>query len=404
MADRIGIGLGDGAVRALLVRRERIVWSREIALAGEATLDEAILGLLGEAPRSRLARWSVTVAVGPGAAKAKRLSGLPSSASRDELTSLVRLGIHRFFRMQAAPVETSSVVDRNGEWWCAAIEAPILAAASAACRAARVPLRGCVPAVAVLGASFADGVVTWSDGDVTEEVTIRGGACVAVRPTLAKSPERPAIAAELAQMGDSANRFADAYGAACTDGPLPLAIDPDRARRAGRLHRRIRMTLAALLLLASAAAIAAPTARARWSLRVAAVRMEAARLKSPAALDAARELAEAAANSRRVREFAASRRAVTLLLGRIAAAMPDSTAIMTIRVDGASTAMVTVAPVGTTIIPDLTRLRELASAQVVGPVTQESAGALRLQRASIRLPFRSARPVPRTANGSRGAP
>jgi hypothetical protein len=385
--ERLGIAVSGEFVRGVLLQRGLIVWHLQVPVEQSGGLLPALMILIRAAPIRRPGRTIAVAAIGPSSAIARRISGVSDSAKAEEIEGAIRLDPLRFFRFDAKASVTSGVQRRGRAWWCAVVLRSALAAVEEACRTQGIRLHGCAPTTVLLGGALRNGVVLVRDGEITEEATVSDGTVVNVRPVLARGEEISSeVVPALAIIGPHAGRFADAYAAATDVDAGALLVDQQAADRRGRRQVRLRIALAASLILSCAGATFAPSVRAQWSVRTATRRAEAAAHGSPRASEAALRLAAASADTRRVREFASSRRTMIGMFQRLAEALPESTALVSLRVDSTAVSMVTVSPIGRPIIPDLRRLPEFASAQLVGAVTREANTAL--QRASVRLSFK----------------
>ncbi len=400
--DRIGVSICHDVLRMVVVRASGVVWSGEAAVRDPEALAADIDALLASAPRRRWHNREVLGAIGPYAAQMKRVAGVPGAAGDRALSDAVRLNASRFFLRNGAPLVTSSVSRRDGEVWCAALHAPVVAALAEACRIRGVRFRGCVPSAVALGAGFTDGRVVLSDGDAVEEVILLHGECAGVRRVHTGERVTTTVRPPLAALGPDAARFADAYGAAIAGARSPLLVDPAAAPRARRRRAFVRAALGLCLLTASAGIVAGPAIRATFRERRAVERLKELGARSAAPLAAMRDLATATQVVRRVDAFASSRRSMVLLLGSLSQELPDSTAIVSLHVDSIGGTLVALAPVGTTILPDISRTSGIASAEITGAVTRETVAGAVLQRLVTAFRFarpRGARPVPSSRGG-----
>jgi hypothetical protein len=111
--------------------------------------------------------------------------------------------------------------------------------------------------------------------------------------------------------------------------------------------------------------------------------------------DLASEHAEAMAVRRRVEQvtsaldevarFADYRGSPLALLAGLAAALPAESAIVTLRVDSVSVAMVALSSSATMVVTRLERSGFAVSPEIVGPVTRERAGGREVERVTIRF-------------------
>ena len=168
---------------------------------------------------------------------------------------------------------------------------------------------------------------------------------------------------------------------------------PDPARV--RALNAARVAAASLLLVVSAGA--ALLARGVHADRVAAAATNELTLFRLSAAKAARvdeELRRTTAELDRVHQFAATRGRTTALLGALGEALPDSTALVSLRVDTLEGNLVVLAPHAASVLPALFDVPGIVAPRIVGSVTREVQGPARVERASIR--FRRRRNVPAT--------
>src|SRR5881296_3715873 len=85
MTTRIGLALARDAVRAVAVRRRRILWAAEAPLEPGAALDAAIRSLLAAAPVPRFPRPVLSAAIGPQASQVRLVAGLPDIQDSETL-------------------------------------------------------------------------------------------------------------------------------------------------------------------------------------------------------------------------------------------------------------------------------------------------------------------------------
>jgi hypothetical protein len=388
--DRIGVSIYHDALRMLVVRGTAVVWRSEAPVRDPDALAGELAALIATAPRSRWRNREVVGAIGPCAAQLKRVAGMPASAGDRALSDAVRVNATRFFLRNGAPLVTSSVLRRNGELWCAALHAPVVAALAEACRIRGVRFRGCVPSAVALGAALTDGRVVSSDGDAVEEVILQRGECAGVRRVHSDERVTTAVRQPLAGLEPDAVRFADAYGAAIAGARSPLLVDPAAGPRATRRRTFVRAALVFCFFIASASTVAGPAIRATFRERSAIARLKELSAQSAAPLAAIRDLSSATQVVRRVDAFASSRRSMVALLGSLSQQLPDSTAIVSLHVDSIGGTLVALAPVGTTTLPGVARASGVASAEITGAVTRETVAGAVLQR--LVTAFRFARP------------
>jgi hypothetical protein len=118
-------------------------------------------------------------------------------------------------------------------------------------------------------------------------------------------------------------------------------------------------------------------------------------------LQASAELARVTQSLAVASAFDAHRGAVTVVLGRIAASLPDSTAITSLRVDSMQVALVAVAPHVTEVLPALASLDVTGGPRLTGTVSREVIGGVHVERASFLIKRVKPRKVARSASAAR---
>jgi hypothetical protein len=397
MSTHVGLAVARDALRAVAVRRGRIVWAGEAPLDGGegGVLEDAIGALLAEAPLPRWPRPLLSAAVGPHASQIKLVGGLPDIGDAATLSAVVREGVGSFFLKNGVPLVTTGVRPAGpAVAMAAALDLPCVEAIRNACRARGWRLAQIAPAAVALPLALEDEHLVWTDGVIVLEIARTGPTINAVRSRPRCTVEGADIPAHpvpgLASLGENAVRYADAYGAAALPATEPLALD---ALTAGLLSRSElwRPFIVPLLLGAAAIAslilspLAARWAAARADARVAAVRPGRWQVIVTALgqIDrATRILDEAGA-------FAASRSTVTDVLGELTRALPDGAALASLELDGDRGQLEALTQQPTDVLAAIKRVRSVASAELVGAPRPEPVAGRELQRVMVR--FRLAR-------------
>jgi hypothetical protein len=86
-----------------------------------------------------------------------------------------------------------------------------------------------------------------------------------------------------------------------------------------------------------------------------------------------------------VSRFRLERGGITLLFSGLARALPDSTAMLSFRVDSVEGSFVALSPHTADIVPRLIDLNRVASPRIVGSITTEAIAGARLERATVRF-------------------
>ena len=198
------------------------------------------------------------------------------------------------------------------------------------------------------------------------------------------------LRAPLAKLdGDRGQALAGAYAAAISCGRVPFFLRDGTSVAAGRAARRRR--LVKLASIASAACVAlsmlfAPGLLADRKRLHAEIELRA--LTTPIVLAARTdsELQRTASALHEVAGFAQRNRSTLRLLGAISLALPESTAIASLRVDSAGGgALVLVSTSGPALVAPLSRLDAFASVQLAGTITREAIGAIEIPRLTVRF-------------------
>lgn len=335
MSARIGLAVDDTCVRAALVRGHTVRWRHEVPLDG-GDLRSAVQRILHAAPRQRFARRRAAVLLGPAYSQLRRLEGLPPLPNRKLVTQLVRENTNAFFLHTAPSFAIPEIhVTGVGTRWGVALD------------------RSAVDD-AVAGAAAA------------------GYAVVAIA-TSRTAPWQQTI--------DDA-----ALAAASLTTHSPFAWRASGGEARSRFVRRAQIAAGTLVVAAAAtAAVIAPTVRVVTYERGA--QAEIARLRSVelqathtiSHLRSVSQFLDAAAS------FELERGHVTRLLGDLSEALPESTAIVTMRVDSVEGSFVAIAPHVMDVLPELAGIHEMLGARIAGSVTRETFAGARVERATFRF-------------------
>jgi hypothetical protein len=392
MTARIGLGVGRAEVRAVLLRDGAIAWRAARAVVDSEPLADVIAELLTGAPIRRLFRPAVVAAIGPATSQVKRLTGLPTVSEQAVVSQLLRANTGRFFLHSDASLAAPVAYRSNGSWWGAVVHDQTIESIQEACERARLRFEGCIPTSAALAHMITDGSVEWRDGDLRTTVTVARRIWTDIRRDHEGASPVELIPA-LARTGADAARYADAFVAACSTRESPLFLRP--AHRRGSLPARSRiLALTAAVFLAFLAALSARGLAAARQVSKDGARLASLRSTSAEWAPVGQQLREASGGLNQVARFYATRRSAVQLLDAISRALPDSTAIVTLRVDSAGGSMTLVSTSAASIVPSLAGLTLIEQPRIVGAVTRESVGGARVQRIAIRFRFPSARPAP----------
>ena len=400
MTTRVGLGIGRDSVRAVLVRRNRIVWSHVTAMTDEMDLREAVEVTLRALPRKRGRRRKVIAAVGPSLTQLKCL--LPGPASNDYLLgAAVSANIGRFFLRNGVPLRVSGLRrDTPQRAWIAAIEEPAVVAIEEACRTVRLRYLGAVPSLAVLNYAVRGGAsnhILWRDDDVTGEVTIENGRLA--HATRSSSDEGAEEAPQLVEPVPALNgegwRLADAYAGAVADPKDPLVLRPmaDAVRQRRKVALR-RVVLAALTVSAGLTALFAPGLLATRARAVAEARLVQLAPLQRQVSATQQALGKVNRALQRISEFGADRPRMAHLLASITESAPLMTAVLNVRVDSAGGSLLALSPHGAEVFAAISKLPSVTGARITAPLTRETLESTELERVAVRFEFLRATPKP----------
>lgn len=388
----IGLGIGRDAVRAVALRGGHIAWALERA-RGEEPLAKTIEDLLADAPVPRWPRSRVIAAVGPLDAQMKRLAGLPPVSDPSRLDDVVRESASRFFLRNGVPLATTCSPAREASPWGAAVEVPVLDAIARACRTRRVRLEAIVPTASVL-AFVLDGAteprcVEWRDGDASWHMVLEGGELVTVRRAAASSEraeERDTPSSALRALGPDGWRFADAFGAARVGRSAPLAWRGDRRGPGSRTVPAWRLAFAGTaVVIAASGWLVAPGVAARFVEHEAAERLTSLAQDWRDVVVAEREVDKVTRALAEVSAFDASGYSMTRMLGDLTRALPDESALVTLRLARESGSLVALTPRAASVLDKLESVRGIEGTDIVGPVTRELVAGKTLERVTVRF-------------------
>jgi hypothetical protein len=190
----------------------------------------------------------------------------------------------------------------------------------------------------------------------------------------------------LAQLGEQAYRYADAYGAAVSKTSTSLALHRGRSGAGERGVPRWRLAAAGIALACSVlAAVLAPGMAALRARGEASGRLTQLAATRRAADAAERELGRISDALMEVAAFERAHLSMSMLLAELTRALPEGSALLAIRVDSTSGNLVALAPRAASVLAPLERVRAIVAPEIVGPVTREAMGSRELERVTIRF-------------------
>ena len=363
MSARLGLSVSRTEVRAALVRGIRVLWQ---------TTAQSVDDALATAPISRLRKPRVAVTLGLAYSQLKPLQGLPATTQTALLNRVVRENAESFFLRMGSRLVTADIERRSdGAIWGAAFDGDVLDAVVTALRRRGLPRVTVIPFAAAVAALPNRPRVVWDDQLGIEISTIEGGQLQSVR--------------RLVGQGEDSN-VSIPLGAALSLDRTSFAWRPGRSAARNRTFDRLRVGAAAALLVASvSAAVAAPGVRAQRIAESASRQLAVAQAAQARAARIDADLRRVTAQLEYIDLFRSNRGRMTTLLGALSQALPESTAIVSLRVDSLEGSFVALAPHAADILPELAGLELVQSPRIMGSVTREVQGAARVERATVRF-------------------
>ena len=138
-------------------------------------------------------------------------------------------------------------------------------------------------------------------------------------------------------------------------------------------------------MIAVSAVIAAPGAAARVVERRAAMRLASLAPLRASIAAAEREVERVSSALSEVAAFDESRYSVTALLGDLTRALPEGSAVVTLRLTRTSGSLVALGPRAAAVLTKLEGIRGLEAVEIIGPVTREVVAGKALERITIRF-------------------
>ncbi|MEO9035420.1 MAG: hypothetical protein ABI442_07930 [Gemmatimonadaceae bacterium] len=345
--------------------------------------------LLEPLPRQRLFAPNVVIGVGMAHCAVKPLIGIPAQTSIKVLTAVVRENASSFFLRCGTRTVISPAQHRaDGSYWAAAFDADVVDAIVAALRARRLTRVVVIPSIGLAGAANSttdvceDGVsLSISRDEAGRIVNLHRRATtppVGDQGAFEESTSKVDPGSQTALMATRVGRASD----------FIWRPEPDRARR--ELADRTRLFVAGVTtVVAAALAILAPGLHAAHLVaRSTTIRATVAE-RELGSMEA--ELRRTGAQLDRIDEFTAGRGAMMPLLRDIARVLPESVAVVTMRVDSLEGSIVVLGKRVTDVLPEISAIAGVVGAHFIGSVTRETEGTAQLERATIR--FRRPRAV-----------
>ncbi len=339
--DVVGIVLSGGARR---------LWRQQFARP--ASIGDAIRAVASQLPSQHARkRLRLVVALPAPQARAKLVDGLPPTSDVALLTAAVSQQLDRFF-IRMARRQRGSVIKPAafGSAWAAAYDEDTLEEAAKAAADCGLLLEGVLP-------------MDWL-------------LAVAGVPSDAAEPLSPMQLAEALA------------GAALDAAPLALGVGAAAAVGSLELRRRWRVPVLVALVTAIASAFT-PLVSAKWSAYAARETLRARGPERNAAVLDERARSGDSATTQSLSRFLSVAPRRTLLMAALAAALPESTAIVQLQLDSAVAELTLVAPHVGPAIDSLAHMRGVLRSTLMGGVSRRgTAGGL--EQVQLRLELAAA--------------
>ena len=322
-------------IRAVAYSRRRSlgVWKAARTPSG---LESDLTSLLAKVPRARIRARNLWVWLPPSDVCVKRLTGLPPIDADARLLRLVEQQTSRFFLHAhvAKPVVSAAVID--GQPTAALFDDVAVQAIQSAAATARMRLRAIAPS------------------EYTAPV---------------ERDKRRAFSARRA--GRQRSRTAS------------LAWVPEANYRRTKLA--IRSALSAAVGISLMLAIVAKGLRAELQLRASRAVIARLRAYEPALDSMETQLRRFEQIDEETRRFETGRRYATQLVGELASALPESTAVVSLKADSTGVTLGVLAGDVGGVVSGLLEAPYFTSAQIQGAVVEERVGDQRLERSTLRV-------------------
>jgi hypothetical protein len=388
MTRQLGIAVTTGELRAVLAEGAQILWRGARSLQPGEQMGDAIAALLRDIPRAHLRSARVIAAIGPAMSQVKKLGGLPATIDQPSVQQLLRTNPQRFF-LGGDGVQSLPVAYRNGVWWGAVFRASVVSEIERGCAGAKLKYLGCVPGVTAMAAVCQPGaeVVHCQDGALHISIALRDGVWTDIRRERTVESRETTVAGTQ-QLGDEAHVYSAAYAAARSSARSPLLLRATREASRPRLRRFVLLGIAAAIALGGA--LAGPGIRAQRDLSLDTARLTRLEASAKSWRPAANRLTATAAALDEIDHFAGDRRSVVQLLGGISRALPESTAIVSLRMDSAAVNLTILATNAAAVVARFNGITEFEDARIAGALTRENVAGVSLQRVAVRFRLKRA--------------
>lgn len=386
MIARLGVSIHATEICTVLVEGKSIRWHASIGRGASEPVADAITAVLSTLPKIVGIRRA-TIAIGPNACHAKQLEGLPVVSDTAMLTRLVHENGAAFFLAGDRLALSAVARFENGTSWAAAFDRETAVAAIDAVKKKGIASVRVSPSTVALASVVPAGVVEWTDGDCHTEISTSERGLVSVRRLSARTnTQLPRFPEGLNQYGENSWAIAAAFGAATLPKSTPLVWRPapDPARIARR--SRVRIAMSAVLFFGSALiASIAPGVRAAQTVRSTSAELKRVRASQIEFARLQGELRRTSLALERIDRFQAQRGRITLLLGALSVALPDSTGLVSLRVDSLEGSIVALTSHAADVLSQLATVNDVVAPRIVGSLTKETIGGAQFQRATVRF-------------------
>lgn len=398
----IGIGVSRNELRVVALRREEVLWVTTVTRGRTASLSSVIEALLATRPPEVNGRVHVVAAIGTHESQLRPLEGLPPVRNAAELHAIISQNADRFFVREGGNLRISTpCVMASGDTWASAVEEGVLDEIAAGCRAANVPFVGALPVAAVLHHvaraenETAERQATWVGDGTRTLVTYVGWTPRRVLRERAADADTDGLAMKAAMPDTILSSHADAFAATRVRARDAFVIGEFAESIMIQRRSRVRTLILGGAIAASiVVAMVAPGVLSMRRTGQARSHLAVLRKKVGEADKVQRDLAEATTELNLVSKFQASRRSTTLLLGELAMALPESTAITALRIDSVGGSLSILTPHAAAAVESMSAVPGLHRVQVTGSMTRETTNGVDLERAAIRFGFAPAMRTP----------
>lgn len=389
MTTRIGLGLTRDEIRAVAVRRGRIVWTGEATREAGVPLADSVSALLRSVPAPRFPRPILSAAVGPHASQIKLIGGLPAVSDPAILSALIRENAGSFFRKNGVHLVTQcSTSIQPGEVIAMAIDEPEVLALREVCRTLHWRFGHVAPVPVAVMTSVLNPEFTWTDAGLAIDVTRTGTTITGLRTRRIDVPETPALTLQavplLASLGERGIRFADAFGAATMEKPALAAPLRGPSWDSRGLLRQVRLPAAVLgfglgILALSPLGGVWATHQAREKSADVSADQRRTILVALGRLEWVSRVLQAATR------FSNDRVLATPAFSELALTLPDETMLVSLERNERQVDLVALTPNPANVLAALERLPHVHSVELVGPVRREGYSGRELQRVTVRF-------------------